>query len=150
MFHRFHALVIPETIKRLLIALGVVIVAIGCGGGGPLTVEEYGRVVCPHMGTQFDVEDPTWGDVARFGDDLRGKFDVTPPGALRQYHEANVAIMDAWTDFAEEQPSNELTDVDGWYEILEAVESPTEKLERVVENLEPGLRTVLIEHGCSV
>lgn len=134
--------------KSLLIVLGVAVTAIGCGGGGtePLTVEEYGRAVCPHMGTQLDVEEPTWGDVVRLGEDLRGKFDVTPPGALRRYHEANVAVIDAWTDFAAEQPSN--APVDDVYEMMRVIEPPAEKLEQIVENLAPELRAALTGHGC--
>ena len=132
--------------KHLFVVLGVAIAAIGCGGGGPLTVEEYGRAVCPHMGVQIDVEEPTWGDYTRVIEDTRGRFDVTPPGALRAYHEAFVAYIDALVNFSREQPSREqiVDTFDMWLE----TKPLAEKLERIVENMNPERRAVLAEHGC--
>ena len=133
--------------KRLFIVLGVVIAAISCGGGGPLTVEEYSRTICPGTGAQAEAGQ-TWGDTVRMLEEWRQLYDVTPPAALRAYHQANIAVVDAMLDFATEQPAREPVEFDGSIDLWMAAQPPTEKLEQTVENMNPELLAVLAEHGC--
>ena len=130
----------------LLAVLGVAIAAIGCGGGGPLTVEEYARAVCP-LAPEYPQE-PTWGDVARSLEDFRGRIDVSPPAALKAYHETTLEAIDAMVELAGEQPARERIGLEGSFDLLSTAGPAEERLERVVENMAPELRAVLAENGC--
>ena len=72
-----------------------------CGGGGePLTIEEYAAATCDSDAE--DEEDLTWGQsISLFKPLLKEMNRIKPPSELRDYHQANLAIVQAVIEFAE-------------------------------------------------
>ncbi len=94
---------IPIVLALLVSACGG-----GDGGGGePLTIEEYAAATCDSDAE--DEEDLTWGQsISLFKSLLKEMNRIKPPSELRDYHQANLAIVQVVIEFAEKQDKDDI------------------------------------------
>ena len=131
----------------LLVCLTGFFVAIGCAGADavPLTVEEYIAATC---GDKSASDDDTWGELR---DETRDRIDrfekVTPPAALKEYHQAKVAGMKAAEKFAKSKESGETANM---FEAFgdPALMATVLAMVAVEEDLQSGFRQLLERGNC--
>ncbi len=104
-----------------------------------------------------DIEDVEDGSVTytefteAVRDRLRGFQDTTPPDVLRDFHSIAVGLLDAQLDWLEDQPRDEVIDLDVYATFVTSASmlEPLEEAESIIDALPEDLLEALSEAGCA-
>lgn len=136
-----------------MIVAGFAVIAIGCGGGDSLNIEEYAAAFCGH-GDWFDpdAEYETWGDVKSAMRDVRGRLDdLNPPDELAAYHRETrgsvTLFLDTLDEYDDDEPYSALEMLGSVFAVVLIAGSVIDEEE---ENLAPETRSALAAAGCNI